>query len=137
MPGGPDVPAARETLPRAQRLLQRADFLTCYRKGRRRHGALLSLYAHPNEAGHPRLGVTASRKVGDSVVRHRLKRQLKEIYRRWNGRSRLPAVDLVVHVKPTARRAEFGRLESELQALLGKLASAAGKASPSGRQSGS
>jgi ribonuclease P protein component len=57
------------------------------------------LYLVPNLLDHPRIGVTTSRKVGNSVVRHRLKRWIKEIYRRWSGRGELAALDLVAHFK--------------------------------------
>ncbi len=88
------------------RLRRRADFLRCYRTGRRRTGSLSILYFVPNSTGRPRLGVTASRKVGNSVVRHLLKRRIRETYRRWQGRGELPSLDLVVHLKPEAAKAD-------------------------------
>ncbi len=88
-------------------------------EGRRRHGALAILHFAPNREGRARLGITASRKVGGAVVRQRLKRRMREIYRRWQERGRLPAADLVVHLKPDAAAASFGELEGELRRLLG------------------
>ena len=124
----PAQPARSEALPREERLRHRREFLNCYRRGRRRHGALLILYAQPNALPHARLGITASRKVGGAVERHRLKRRIKEIYRRWSGRSSLPAVDLVVHVKPEAGRAEFQALRRDLLRLLESQARRSGPA---------
>ena len=69
------------------------------------------------EAG-PRLGTTVSRKVGGAVTRNRVRRRIREIYRRWNGRRELPPLDLVVHAKPAAGTAEFSQLERELEGLL-------------------
>lgn len=109
-------PGSQRLLP-AERLRRRADYLRCYRTGRRRHGSLAILYFVPNQLGHPRLGITASRKVGPSVVRHRIKRRIKEIYRRWNDRGKLPALDLVVHLKPEARGSDFEALRLELMRL--------------------
>jgi ribonuclease P protein component len=117
-----------ERLPRRERLLRRADYLRCYRTGRRRQGALVILYLVPNTLGHPRIGITTSRKVGNAVVRHRLKRWVKETYRRWRGRGSLAAIDLVAHLKPEARSASFGELRGDLQSLLGAL--------PGGRERG-
>lgn len=74
------------------------------------------------EAGPARLGITVSRKVGNSVVRHRLKRRVREIFRRWRGRRQLGALDVVVHLKPPAARADFQALRRELEALLGQTA---------------
>jgi len=56
--------------------------------------------------------------VGPAVVRHRIKRRIKETYRRWNDRGKLPALDLVVHLKPEARASDFAALQSELLRLL-------------------
>ncbi|MEM7050203.1 MAG: ribonuclease P protein component [Acidobacteriota bacterium] len=107
-----------EALPAAERLKRRPDFLRCYRRGRRFHGDQAILYAVSNDLGHPRLGITASRKVGKAVVRQRIKRRIREIYRRWHRRSSLPAVDLVVHLKAGVGPVEFHRLRGELQGLM-------------------
>jgi ribonuclease P protein component len=112
-PGG----TSQRLLPQ-ERLRRRADYLRSYRTGRRRHGSLAILYFVPNQLGHPRLGITASRKVGKAVVRHRLKRRIKEIYRRWKDRGQLPALDLIIHLKPEAGKADFQTLRSELLRLL-------------------
>lgn len=71
----------------------------------------------PNSLGHPRLGITATRKVGSAVVRNRLKRRVREIYRRWDKRSQLPPLDIVLHLRPTASGASFQELEREIRAL--------------------
>ncbi|MEA2691849.1 MAG: ribonuclease protein component [Acidobacteriota bacterium] len=114
-------PAQDERLRQAERLRRRADYLRCYRTGRRRHGSLAILYFIPNELGHPRIGITASRKVGKAVVRQRLKRRIKESYRRWKRRGSLPAMDLVVHLKPEAGKADYLSFRAELLRLLGGL----------------
>lgn len=111
-------PARSEALSPEERLRHRREFLSCYRQGRRRHGSLLILYALPNALSHPRLGITASRKVGGAVLRHRLKRRIREVYRRWSGRRGLPAMDLVVHVKPAAAESDFAELRLDLERLL-------------------
>jgi ribonuclease P protein component len=120
-PPSPLTGAAGERLLPESRLRRRTDYLRCYRTGRRRHGSLAILYFVPNQLGAPRLGITASRKVGKAVVRHRIKRRIKEIYRRWQDRASLPALDLVVHLKPEAGRSDFPALRSELLRLLGGL----------------
>ena len=121
-PQDPPVPTAGdERLREAERLRRRADYLRCYRTGRRRHGSLAILYFIPNQLGHPRIGITASRKVGKAVVRHRLKRRIKETYRRWKRRGSLPAMDLIVHLKPEAGVSDFPAFRGELLRLLGGL----------------
>jgi len=76
------------------------------------------LYAVANDLGRSRLGITVSKTVGNSVVRHRLKRRIREIYRRWSERSNLPSMDFMVHVKPKAATANFTALLSEMRRLL-------------------
>jgi ribonuclease P protein component len=110
-----------QRLPRPETLRKSADFQGCYREGRRRHGALATLYSRPNTLSAPRLGITASRKVGGAVVRNRLKRWVRETYRRGGSRAALPPVDLVVHLKPEAATAPFAAFRSELERLLGEV----------------
>jgi len=120
-PPGPNPGAAGERLPSEERLRRRTDYLRCYRTGRRRHGSLALVYFVPNQLGHPRIGITASRKVGKAVVRQRLKRRIKEIYRRWQDRPQLPALDLVIHLKPEAGKSDFPALKTELLRLFASL----------------
>lgn len=110
----------RESLLREDRLRRRADYQRCYEQGRRRRGRLVTLFVVDRgpEADRPRLGVTVTRKVGNSVQRHRIKRRVKEIYRRWPQRHRLPPADIVVHLKPEAKEADYRTLERELTRLL-------------------
>lgn len=118
---GPRPGGTGERLLPQEKVRRRADYLRCYRTGRRRHGSLAILHFVPNQVGHPRLGITASRKVGKAVVRQRLKRRIREIYRRWNDRGMMPALDLVVHLKPEARGSDFASLETELLRLFSGL----------------
>ncbi len=107
-----------QRLTRDDKLRRRSDYLNCYRQGRRHRGTLLTLHTIKNQCDHPRLGITASRKVGKAVVRQRLKRRVREVYRRWNRRSELPPLDLVVHLQPAAAQGDFSALADELLGLL-------------------
>ena len=58
------------------------DFERIYREGRSCGNRLFVLYAAKPEEGRPgRLGISVSRKVGNSVVRHRIRRLVKECFR--------------------------------------------------------
>lgn len=117
----PPALPADQRLPRRATLRKSADYQTCYKAGRRRHGPLFTLHFQTNPTGAPRLGITASRRVGGSVVRTRLKRWVREIYRRSPRRALLPPLDLVVHLKPEAARAAFAAFAAELDRLLGEV----------------
>lgn len=100
------------------RLRRRVDFEQCYKRGRRLQGSYLTLHFVANEAGHARVGMTVSKRVGKSVVRQRLKRRVREIFRRWPDRARLPPMDFVVHLKPLAAGSRFETFSQELSSVL-------------------
>lgn len=106
-----------EGLRREQRLRRSSDFVRCYRRGTRKHGYFASVHFHANGSQDSRLGITASRKVGKAVIRHKLKRRAREIFRRFRMRDRLSGLDVVVHLKPTAATCEFGTFRGELERL--------------------
>ena len=118
-----------------EKLRRESEYRRCYRQGRRRHGALVSLYFADNPEGETRFGITVGRKVGKAVVRQRLKRRVREIVRRWPERRELPAMDIVIHLKPAASTSEFQDLQRELQRLLSSLKRRGREASERGRSS--
>jgi ribonuclease P protein component len=67
--------------PRARRLTQTRDFDRVYALKQRAGDAHLLVFAAPNALQSTRIGLSVSRKHGNSVVRHRLKRLLREAYR--------------------------------------------------------
>jgi ribonuclease P protein component len=72
--------------------------------------------ARVNDLGHARLGLSVGvRAAGSAVRRNRLKRLVRESFRRVKGE--LPAVDLVVNAKPAAASAEAAALRASLAQL--------------------
>ena len=67
-----------------------------------------------------RLGITASRKVGNAVVRHRLKRNVREVYRRSRWRHELRG-DLVVNLYREAAEMGFHEVEQALAVAVASL----------------
>ena len=100
------------------RLRQRFEYLACYHRGRALTGPLATLHVLTNSLGRPRLGVTATRKVGSAVVRNRLRRRCREVYRRYGRRAELPAVDIVVNLRPRAAGASFSETRRQLERQL-------------------
>src|ERR1700747_1961332 len=82
MPAIKGFPAMDLSYPQKKHLRKNADFMKVYSGGKRTNDPNLSLVtlARP-EWPQLRLGLSVSRKVGNSVVRHRLKRRLREIFR--------------------------------------------------------
>jgi ribonuclease P protein component len=109
---------------RRDRLLRRREFQRCYREGRREHGVAAVLHAAPSADGaaaSPRLGITASRKVGSAVVRNRIRRWVREAFRRSPGRERLAGLDLVVHLKPEAAHLTHRQVSEDVERLLRRI----------------
>jgi len=98
--------------PRAFRLTARREFVAVYEKGRRAGSASFVMFALPNGAGHCRLGITVTRKVGSSVQRNRIKRVLRDVFRRHRDEL-APALDLVVNARKGAEEVETAAVEKE------------------------
>jgi ribonuclease P protein component len=71
----------RHTFPKPLHLRSPAEFAAVYdAKVRESRGPLL-VYAKPNDVGHPRIGLSTSRKVGTAPRRNRIRRMLREAFR--------------------------------------------------------
>ena len=57
------------------------EFRRIYRKGKSAVSPQLVIYCQRNRRGHSRLGVSVSTKLGCAVVRNRVRRRIREIYR--------------------------------------------------------
>ncbi|MDR2214286.1 MAG: ribonuclease P protein component [Nevskiaceae bacterium] len=101
---------------RRQRLLSGADFERVYARRLRVQDANLSVNAVANTLGHARLGLSISGKaVGDAVNRNRVKRQVRESFRK--AAATLPPFDLVVGARNGARTAHNAALRASLETL--------------------
>ena len=84
-----------ERFPARFRLRDGRDFAAVYLARTTAGDACLLVYGRPNDAGHARLGLSVSRKVGKAVVRNRWKRLIREAFR--TSQDHLPpGLDLVV-----------------------------------------
>jgi ribonuclease P protein component len=80
---------------------------------------LLVLHAAPNELGKARVGITVSGRVGNAVVRNKVRRRLREAVRARYP-SLAPGKDLVVAARPASAAASFTELCQALDALLAR-----------------
>jgi ribonuclease P protein component len=104
-----------EQFPHRVRIVRSADYRTLYRDGRRIQSERFVLFGLQNKIGHPRLGLTVSRKVGGAVVRNRVKRIFREIFRR--SFSEIPSqFDIVVNAKSSCAGASYLELRAEFVA---------------------
>jgi len=91
--------------PSTMRLKRRRDFQRVYREGVVWRGSCLRLHVFAREDG-VRMGIVVPRRVGNAVERNRIKRRLREAFRRVAAG--LPAVDIIV--LPSA---DCGRLDTK------------------------
>ena len=114
----------RLTLPARLRLRRKSDFDAAYARGRRLSDGFFTVIATANEIGAPRLGLAvAVRAAGGAVARNRLRRIIRESFRMHQHA--LPALDLVVSVRPKAREVPARTLRESLAALWRKVAGTA------------
>jgi ribonuclease P protein component len=107
----------RESFPKTARLRKRPEFLRLSRTGHRVHSANFVVISRPNEQTESRLGITVSGKVGNSVVRNRIKRWVREFFRR--RRHELPAaIDVLVIARKSATDLSFNFVKNELENIL-------------------
>lgn len=108
VPAAPGEPPG-ESLPRSHRLRKRAQIKRVQDGGQRFVSGALVLMLSPNPSGSRRLGVTVSSKVGNSVVRSKIKRWFREIFRKH--RALLPAAcDVVLIARAPAAQSSLAEL---------------------------
>jgi len=86
------------------------EFHRLYSKGKSAVTGVLVVYARPTKRARGRIGFTVSTKLGHAVVRNRVRRRLREIYRLHEQELR-PGTDLVVVARARAVDAAYGQLE--------------------------
>lgn len=105
---------------RAVTLKENYEFRRLYQKGASAVGGGMVLYCRKNRLGHNRLGVTVSVKLGHAVVRNRVRRRLREIYRLQEDKL-LPGYDIVVVARVRAVHSKYAVLERDFLRLAKKL----------------
>lgn len=101
-----------EGFPRCNRIVRTSDYRAIYSQGRKIHTEKFVLFGQVNAFQRHRLGITVSRKVGGAVVRNRVKRLFREIFRKSS--LEIPNhFDLVVNAKRGCAEASYSELCAE------------------------
>ncbi|MBS6396479.1 MAG: ribonuclease P protein component [Clostridiales bacterium] len=103
----------------SESLKHNADFQKVYREGNSYANRYLVMYVLENQTERNRLGISVSKKVGNSVVRHRVTRLIRESYRLQEDIFN-SGLDMVVIARNSAKDRSCQEIESAL-IHLGKL----------------
>lgn len=100
---------------KTESLRKNTDFKNVYSKGKSTAKAnkYLVMYKVGNDLAVNRLGISVSKKVGNSVVRHHMTRLVRESYR-LHEQVFNSGLDIVVVVKPSAKECTYWEIESAL-----------------------
>jgi ribonuclease P protein component len=103
------------------RLKRRAEFLLAASKGRKAPMPGLVLQARPrNDDAPARLGFTVTKKVGNAVVRNRIRRRLREAARLVLADAPRTGMDLVLIGRSGTRTRDFRALQDDFRRALKK-----------------
>ena len=96
-----------------------SDFQMVYRKGTQFAKRYLVMYVRKNQLEKNRLGISVSKKVGNSVVRHRITRLIRESYR-LNEELFQRGLDIVVIARVNAKDNRYAQIERAMVHLAEK-----------------
>ncbi|MCJ7674736.1 MAG: ribonuclease P protein component, partial [Sedimentisphaerales bacterium] len=100
--------ANRKSLPKYKRLVTNTQFRAVVAGRLCASDGFLVLYIRRNDCGYPRLGVSVGKSCGGAVVRNRVKRLLREVFRQKQGQ--IPAgFDYLLIVSPKWARVPASR----------------------------
>lgn len=111
------------------RLRKRRDFLAAARAEKAGVASLLLQGRNRRDTQDVRIGFTVTKKVGNAVVRNRIRRRLREAARAVMPGASRPGYDYVMVARPHALRAPFSDLVRDLERAVGRLHGSAGKTS--------
>ena len=97
----------------SESLKRNQDFQNVYKNGRSYANRYLVMYVLKNGTEYNRLGISVSKKVGNSVVRHRLTRLIREVYRLHEDTFN-SGLDVVVIARVSAKDISYHQVESSL-----------------------
>ena len=97
----------------SESLKKNMDFQNVYKNGKSYANKYLVMYVLENQMNKNRIGISVSKKVGNSVIRHRITRLIRESYRLQEEMFN-SSLDIVVIARGAAREAKYKEIESAL-----------------------
>ena len=103
-----------------QKIRKNIEFLNVYRHGKSYANKYLVMYVLDNKLDENRFGITVSKKVGNSVVRHRITRLIRECIRLQESNI-LTEYDIVIVARKAAKDKKYQDIESAFLNLCKRL----------------
>lgn len=100
----------------SQSLKKNEDFRKVYENGVSLADSFLVMYKLPNNSNENRLGISVSKKVGNSIVRHHLTRLIREAYR-LHEEMFDTGLDIVIVARSRAKNSSYKTIEKSLLRL--------------------
>lgn len=104
----------------SQSLKNNYEFRRLYARGKSAVTGHIAVYCRRGRRNINQLGLTVGKKVGNAVIRNRVRRRLKEIYRLHENEFRR-GFDIVVVARVKSRDADYRQLETDMLRLFKKL----------------
>lgn len=98
------------------RLKREKDFQAMFKAGHSVANRRFVIYSSDNDQGHFRLGLSVSKKLGNAVVRNRVKRQLRHLIHEI--RLTLPAKDILIISRKGVEELSYQEMRSNLHHVL-------------------
>ena len=99
------------------RLTRPQQYASVYDKGSSFTSDLLVIRVLPNDLPISRYGFSINKRVGNAVIRNRIKRRLREIMR---VTALVPSMDIVFIVRPAAARMDYTGMKKAVESLLSR-----------------
>lgn len=113
-------PGRKFSFKKAHRILKRSEFLRLSEKNRKVQNQYFVALFDTSTTGETRLGITVTKRVGNAVARNRLKRYVREYYRRHRN-DILKETDINIIVKKRASDIPAKEAQMSLQDLFCKI----------------
>jgi len=118
--------AKPEGFPKTERIRKSDEYTYVLQNGRRLRGRFVSAYWTRNEGALNRVGVAAGKKLGTAPVRNRLKRYIREAYRRNKRELPCQGFTIVFLATPSMIGRSWDDVQTDIRGLLHRMAAPSG-----------